>query len=132
MAEYDLDTVCGVLKMHPRTLLKAIGHQGKHWHRSYNPVIDFVDLELVFGVKLTEKIFKRCLKKRDEILTLNELAAILELKPTTVGARPYPTITNAPYMTRYLKSRALERHVDRYSDPTKRSDGRRPNISKNK
>lgn len=132
MAAYDLDTIASVLKMHPRTVLKVIQHQGKAWHRSYNPSIDMFDLELVFGGYFKESVFKRCLKKKDEFLTLNELAAILGVPAKTVGARAYPTIINVPYMTRYLKSRALERHVERYADPSKRSDGKRPNKSKNK
>jgi hypothetical protein len=132
MAAYDLDTVSSVLKMHPRTVLKIVEHVGKAWHRSYNPSIDLFDLELVFGGKFNEKIFIRCLKGKDEFLTLPEMAALFAMPVRTIGSRAYPTIINYPYNVRYLKSQVMERHVARYSDPSRRSDGKKPNKSKNK
>lgn len=113
MTIYDLDSIAGVLKLHPKSVLMNLEPGTKTWYAGIDKKFDYETVYLVYGLR--ENTFRRCLEGKDELIDANELSVLLDVPPSVVRSRAYPVAIRNGRNLRYLKSKAMLFHVERYS-----------------
>lgn len=108
MTTYDLKTIAGVLKLTPRTVARKLGCGVS--------VTTLCSSESVlFAYNLSLRNLKQCVNGNDELMTSAELSRLLDIPQKLVQSRSYPVAAYSERMVRYLKSAAMQRHVEQYS-----------------
>lgn len=78
-----LNIVATALKVHPRTVLRALtGVENTYWVRDHDPNVDTVEVAIAFG--LEHVYVQRALKRSDALLTPKLAAEFLEMSPRTL------------------------------------------------
>ena len=97
--------------VHPRTIVRAVsGQHNTYWTEDINEdLFSIVDIADAYGLTVTE--FGRIMDGRDKLLTPDEAAKELGIRPRTfrdrVKAGRYRKITSGG-IVRYLRSKILE------------------------
>jgi hypothetical protein len=81
-----LTTIATIFNVHPRTILRAIeGKENVYWVDDHDPDIDVAEVALAYGCE--PKVLNRMLEGRDILITADEAAAILEIRPRSFRRR---------------------------------------------
>jgi len=116
MTKILLNELADVLKVHPRTVLRALsGKENTYWASDHNPSIEVVDVALAYDIELD--VLQRVLKGRDHLLTSPEAAAHISfiqdknVPLRTFRYRKYPTAIRTTGVVRYSKLAIGEYHA---------------------
>ncbi len=82
----DLNTVANTLKVHPRTVLRAIsGQENPYWTKDHNPKVSLKEVSEGFGCSINQ--FKKLLGGEDLLLTPDEACELLKISKRTLRYR---------------------------------------------
>lgn len=107
-----LNKVAAVLKVHPRTVLRAItGDVNAYWAEGHNPDVDLEEVCIAFD--MDTKVLRRCLRNSDTLLTPQEAASkILKIPLRTFRHRKYPKAgSRGQIFVRYSQHEILNYHL---------------------
>lgn len=100
-----------IFGVHPRTIVRALsGEHNTYWTEDINEELYAVaDIADAYGISTA--VLKRCIEGRDSLLTPDEAAETLGIKPRTfrdrVKAGRYEKIAHGG-IVRYLRSKIIE------------------------
>ena len=117
----DLDTLAGVLKVHPRTVIRAVeGKVNSYWAPGHNPEVELADVALAYGVELD--VIVRTMKGQDELFKPTEAVdhiSALENRTvpmSTFRYRKYPAAIRTTGVVRYSKLDISNYHLDKIAE----------------
>lgn len=106
----------GVFGVHPRTIVRALsGEHNTYWYEDINEdLFSVADIAAAYGLTTAE--LSRCIERRDALMTPDEAAAELRIKPRTFRQRVkdgcYKKYSNGG-IVRYLRSKIIEDKIGR-------------------
>lgn len=112
----SLDIIAGVLKVHPRTVLRAIaGEVNTYWAPGYDPDVALADVALAYGVEISR--LDDVIRDRDEFLTVGGATRQIskiegrDVPVRTFRYRKYPALIRTPGVVRYSTRDIGDHHV---------------------
>lgn len=119
VAHYDLDHVAVKLKVHPRTVLRALsGVENTYWAPDHNPEVSLLDLSIAYGVEFD--VVSDIMVGRDDLLKPSEAADYLsrtygrEVSVRVLRSRSYTPVISRPKVVRYSRLLISRQHVENY------------------
>ncbi len=113
MTTMTLDRVAKLLKIHPRTVLRAMeGDKNAYWADGHNPVLNIENVAATFDfdpIYLT-----RADKRRDDFLTPREAAQIVGVPERTFRYRRYEPVIRRTHTVRYSRMKVVNEHLTRF------------------
>lgn len=113
MTHADLDDIAHVLKVHPRTVLRALtGNPNEYWYDGHNPRLEIYKVARAFKCKAVSIV--QALEGREEFLKPEEAAAALDLLPRTFRYRGYTPTIRVGRVVRYARSKLITENFARF------------------
>jgi hypothetical protein len=117
MDKISLTSIAGILKVHPRTVVRALGGaDSSYWA---HPDVTLAEIALAYGVSLDDLtgVIKDISKDRDALMTVKEAAEFVnDLDGPDVSIhtirRRYPKFIWTSGVIRYLKSHVVEHYIE--------------------
>lgn len=111
--KYLLEDVARAMKVHPRTVLRALeGKEGAYWKPGYNPDISIRHLAEKLDVSL--RSISRIVNVQDEALSAEQAADFLGMPGRTFRHRHYRPLVARKNFVRYSREDLSREHVERY------------------
>ena len=109
----ELNEVANILKIHPRTVLRALSNEvNTYWAIGYTENIDIDDISDVFG--FDPVYIRRAKKKRDEFFKPTEAADFIDVPSRTFRYRKYPALIRRGGIVRYSRKDVTTYHINTY------------------
>lgn len=108
-----LDTVAETLKVHPRTVLRALkGEVNTYWAEGHK--VDILLSELGRAYDFDTQYFERVLRGKDELFKPREAAEFLDIQIRVFKYRTYPALIRRGGVVRYSRRILASYHVEHY------------------
>ena len=111
--ELELNEVSDVMRVHPRTVLRALENDvNAYWAEGYNPIVKIEKLLKPFDMDYI--VFHRVLKQQDEFLKPKEASKYLNLAHRTFVYRKYNAAIRRGGIVRFSKYEIINENLDKH------------------
>lgn len=111
--ELPLNEVAEMLKVHPRTVLRAIyNKENVYWAEGYNPEVSLETVAMAYCGDVN--VLRNVKRERDAIYTPVEAAAYLKITLRLFRYRTYPKTFKRGNIVRYSRQELLDYHLMNY------------------